>query len=76
MNCFDKCFCEHPRNVNMTYFEHMCFSCTLASKFYCASVQACIHSIFPYFYQTSSSDYSREICDTIENIHNIDCNNK
>lgn len=68
--CFDFVFCKHPREVGMTYSEHMCFSCLLSSSFCCASLQACIHSIFPCAFQTSSSDYSHEISELIENTHN------
>ncbi len=70
MTCFDDIFCRHPRDVGMTYTEHMCFSCSLCGKFFCASIQACIHSIFPCAFQTSSTDYSKDISETIETAHN------
>lgn len=70
MCCIDWIFCQHPREVGMTYREHMCFSCVLSSNFCCASIQACIHSIFPCAFQTSSSDYANQISKTIENTHN------
>lgn len=69
MTCFDNLFCKHPRDVGMTYCEHMFFSCNLSACFFCASVQACIHSIFPCLFQTSSTDYAHNISETIESMH-------
>ena len=65
MSCFDWTFCKHPREVGMTYGEHFCFSCNLSWIFFCASIQACIHSIFPCSFQTSSSDYAEDINDKL-----------
>lgn len=67
---FDRIFCQHPRNVNMFYSEHFCFSCKLSMRFFCASIQACIHSIFPCAFITSSTDYAHSISETIDNVHN------
>ena len=69
MECFDKVFCEHPRNVNMNYFQHGCFSCVLSYNFFCASLQACFHSVFPILFETSSSDYSYQIYTLTHHIH-------
>lgn len=70
MSCFDDIFCRHPREVGMTYMEHMRFSCSLCGKFFCASIQACIHSIFPCAFKTSSTDYAENINEIIETVHN------
>jgi hypothetical protein len=70
MSCIDEIFFEHPRNVNMSYSKHFCFSCMLSVSFCCASLQACIHGFIPYFFQTSSTDYSKSISSIIDNTHN------
>ena len=69
MSCFHRIFCKHPREVGMTYEEHFHFSCNLSANFFCASLQACIHSIFPCMFQTSSSDYAYEINEKLHNTY-------
>ena len=49
-------FFKHPLEVGMTYFEHMCFSLSLAKQFASASILALIHSFYPDVLITSSSD--------------------
>ncbi len=69
MTCFYNSFCKHPHEVGMTYMEHMFFSCNLSVRFFCASIQACIHSIFPSLFETSSTDYANNISEIIESVH-------
>ena len=70
MSCFHRTFCKHPREVGMTYKEHFLFSCGISCNFLCASIQACVHSIFPCMYQTSSSDHVFNINEKLhDNIH-------
>lgn len=57
INFISKLFIEHPKQNNMTYLEHFLHSSNLSFKFFCASCKACIHSIFPFLYETSSTDY-------------------
>lgn len=54
-------FYKHPKDVGMTYGEHMKFSFHLSSIFLKASYQAFIHGIFPEIYITGSSDTSKKI---------------
>lgn len=61
MSCIDFIFFKHPREVNMTYTEHCMFSCNLGGKFFCASIQACIHGLFPCLFRTSSTDYADDV---------------
>ena len=49
-------FFNHLNDIGMTYFEHMCFSLSLAKKFAKASLLAFIHSFYPDIFVTSSSD--------------------
>lgn len=71
-SCTDFVFFKHPREVNMSYSEHMCFSCGLGCQFLCASVQAFVHGIFPCAFQTSSTDYAKNISEKIECMHSQD----
>ncbi len=54
-------FLKHPKDVCMTYKEHMKFSLRLSLIFIDASYKAFIHSFFPNSYITSSSDTSKKI---------------
>ena len=49
-------FTKHPKEVNETYFQHMCcafkFHCTLLKLSMCAL----IHAIFPFLCETTASD--------------------
>lgn len=52
---------EHPRDVCMTYIEHMRFSLSLAYTFALATVKAVVHAFVPGWYITSTSDCVEEI---------------
>lgn len=41
-------FTEHPRSVNETYWEHLCFSIKTALLFFAAGFAAITHAIFPF----------------------------
>tara|TARA_B100001287_G_scaffold276859_1_gene290229 strand:+ start:13335 stop:13547 length:213 start_codon:yes stop_codon:yes gene_type:complete len=68
-----KRFTEHPKNNNMTYFQHFCFSCNLGFQFSIASIYAYIHAAFPFLYETSSQDYAATILNAIDEkkIHKV-----
>lgn len=68
-----KRFTEHPKNNNMTYFQHFCFSCNLGFQFSIASIYAYIHAVFPFLYETSSQDYAATVLNTIDEkkIHKV-----
>ena len=61
MYIIDKVFLEHPRNVHMSYMQHMYFSCSIGCYFCFGSCQACIHACFPFIFETSSQDCARSI---------------
>ena len=42
----------HPKNVCMTYFQHMKFSLNLSYRFFKGSIFAFIHAIYPDIYIT------------------------
>ena len=68
-----KRFTEHPKNNNMTYFQHFCFSCNLGFQFTIASIYAYIHAVFPFLHETSSQDYAATILNAIDEkkIHKV-----
>ena len=59
-------FTKHPKEVNETYFEHMC----CAMKFHCTllklSMCALIHAIFPFLCETTASDGIKELNDCMQ----------
>lgn len=63
-------FTKHPNQVGMTYKEHLKFSFNLSLLFLEGSYKALIHSIFPQFYITSSSDISNKIVNILHNRRN------
>ena len=54
-------FTDHPKNVCMSYFQHFLFSFKLSVYFLKKSIQAFVHSIYPNFYITSSSNVPKEL---------------
>lgn len=55
MNLFD-IFTAHPREHNITYMQHMMISLNLGVSFFVASIQAVIHAVFPFIFESSSSE--------------------
>ncbi len=62
-------FFDHPKSVGMTYTEHLRFSMNLSYLFFCGSIKAIIHAIYPDYYICSSSDYSKLIISMIQDKH-------
>ena len=52
---------KHPNKNGMTYFKHMYYSLKFAIMLLIASVQAVIHAILPFLFETSTSDLIRNI---------------
>ena len=61
-------FNKHPNHVCMNYTSHAQLSLYFVYKFIFASITAFIHAIFPYFFETSTSN-------TIKHIHTLLQNN-
>lgn len=57
-------FLDHPRTNCMSYLEHAKFSAYLSFLLFESSLKAIIHSIFPFYYKTSTSD----TCNIIKNL--------
>jgi len=56
-------FNEHPKNVNLTYYEHFKLSSSISFKLFISSIKAFVHSIFPFVFVTSTTN----VIDDIEN---------
>lgn len=55
------CFLTHPRNVCMTYLEHLQFSGGLAYTLIKGAAKALIHAVFPNMYITSTTELANEL---------------
>ena len=47
---------QHLEEVKMTYCQHFVRSFEFSVKFFVASVKACVHSIYPDVFVTSTTD--------------------
>lgn len=47
---------NHPKEVNMTYLEHMQHSLYFALLLFISSIKAIIHAFLPNLFVTSTSD--------------------
>jgi len=63
----------HPNSVCMTYFQHMRFSMSISRDMLIGSYKAMVHSIFPNFYITSSTDFNKNLT---RKLRNSGCNLK
>ena len=61
-------FTDHPKNVCMSYFKHFLFSFKLSVYFFKKSIQAFVHSIYPNFFITSSSNVPKELTDKFSEV--------
>ena len=50
-------FFKHPHKQNVSYITHLCISIHLSASFLMASLQAFIHALVPYYFQTTSNDW-------------------
>ena len=49
-------FTEHPSSVGMTYTQHFKFALGLSGVLTQAALCSFIHAIFPFLFETSTSD--------------------
>ena len=59
-------FFKHPNENGLTYLQHFFVSFVLAKTFMIASIFALIHAVFPFMYETSSTDTLKYLNDFIE----------
>lgn len=60
---FDKIFLEHPREVGLTYFQHMCRALYISSTMIYSGSCLIIHSIFPCLFETTGTDTVKHLDD-------------
>ena len=51
----------HPKSVCLTYYQHFCFSMSVAKKLIIGSIKSFIHAIYPDIFITSTSDLLIEL---------------
>ena len=51
-----KLLTKHPKEVGLSYFQHLYISLSISINFFTASIKALIHSFLPFMFETSSSD--------------------
>ena len=55
-NYLKNLFFKHPEENNMTYTEHFFNSFFMGTYLFSCSIKAMIHSIFPFVFETSTTD--------------------
>ena len=59
-------FVKHPNENGLTYLQHFCVSFIIGKTFIIASIFAFIHAVFPFMFETSSTDTLKYLNDFIE----------
>ena len=59
-------FTKHPKEVNVTYFEHMWCAIKFSFKLECLACCAFIHAIFPFLCETTASDGVKKLNDCMK----------
>ena len=59
---------SHPKQVCLSYYQHMCFSLYISKKLFIGSIQAFIHSIYPDVFVTSTTELLTECNREMEKI--------
>lgn len=52
---------QHPNNVCMSYFQHMCFSLEMSYYMGKGCICALVHSFIPSYFITSTTDINNYI---------------
>jgi len=51
---------KHPKDVDMTYLQHMLFALTLSLNFLLLSFKSFVHAIVPSLFLSDASDFIKE----------------
>lgn len=54
-------FTKHPHSLGLTYWQHMKGSLGYSYNLFSGSIKASVHAIFPFLYETSTSDTVEKI---------------
>ena len=63
----DTLFLRHPREKNMTYYEHFKHAMKNSAKLLYGSICLCLHAFIPYYYKTKGSDIVKQVHEEINN---------
>ena len=63
-------FLKHPEENNMSYKEHFFNSFLMGTYLFSTSIKAMIHSIFPFVFETSTTDCVKCLDKQLNIIHN------
>ena len=61
-----KMFTKHPNSLGLTYYQHMRGSLDYSYLLFKGSIKASIHAIFPFLFETSTSDTVDNIREKLE----------
>jgi len=59
-------FLKHPEDVGFTYFQHMRWALTRATQFFLCGLACVIHSVFPFVFVTTASEYIKDLHEKFE----------
>ena len=54
-------FTQHPKEVGMTYFQHLRFALNLARLTFAAGFASLMHAIFPFLFVTTTSRITQKL---------------
>ena len=60
-------FTKHPKSVNETYLEHMWCAFKFFVKLQLLSFAALVHSVFPFWFQTTASRGVKKLNSCLQN---------
>jgi hypothetical protein len=63
----DNPFTKHPHSVGETYFEHMTCALSYSKNLFKLSFTALVHSIFPFWFETTASDGIKKLNKCLQN---------
>ena len=59
-------FTKHPKSVDETYLQHMWCACKFFVKLQLLSFAALVHSVFPFWFQTTASRGVKKLNDCMK----------
>ena len=67
MEWYKRIWVEHPHSVNETYLQHLYFAMKMGTLLMILGVIALIHSIFPFMFKETVSNYLYKMTDEMKN---------
>lgn len=60
-NQIARLFTSHPHSVDESYFEHLLFAGTFATKLFLAALAALVHAVLPFTFEKTASRMINEL---------------